>query len=64
MQRLYYYPLKIDQTLMEQLMKFGEQLNRVLHTSMTYDQAFKEFEEIIHRSQLLSRKIREAIRLK
>jgi hypothetical protein len=62
LQRLYYYPLRIDHSLMENLVKFRDQLNIVLHASMRYDEAFRRYEEIIHQAQLLSRELRESLR--
>ncbi|RLI49975.1 MAG: hypothetical protein DRP09_20300 [Candidatus Thorarchaeota archaeon] len=62
LQRLYYYSLRIDKSLMENLIKFRDQLNIVLHASMSYDEAFRRYEEIIHQAQLLSRELRESLK--
>ncbi len=62
LQRLYYYPLRIEHSLMENLIRFRDELNIVLHANMTYDEAFRRYEEIIHRAQLLSRELRESVR--
>ena len=52
----------ISQNVMENLVKFRDQLNIVLHASMRYDEAFRRYEEIIHQAQLLSRELRESLR--
>ena len=45
--RLYNYPIRIDNATYDRLLKFRDKLNEVLHKTMTYDEAFRIYEEII-----------------
>lgn len=61
LQRLYYYPLRIDGLLYERLIKFRDRLNEAMHRDMNYDEAFRTYEEIIHLGQTVSRDLRSAL---
>ena len=60
--RLYNYPLQIDNATYERLLKFKDKLNEVLHKPMTYDEAFRIYEEIIHHGQIICRDLRESLK--
>ena len=62
LQRVYYYPLRLERKVFDRLVRFRDKLNEALHRSMSYDEAFRVYEEIIHYGQLLSRDLRGTLR--
>jgi hypothetical protein len=62
LKRLYYYPIRLERSVFEELINFRDKLNEVLHRSMSYFEAFRIYEELLHYGQSLCRNLRDALR--
>jgi len=62
LQRLYRYQVRIPPRLLEELVRFRDELNSLLRGELNYEEAFRGYYEIITKGQFLSRELRNSLR--
>jgi hypothetical protein len=62
LQRLYRYQVRIPSRLLEELVRFRDDLNSLLRGRLNYEDAFRAYYDIINKGEFLSRELRSNLR--